>query len=188
MDELSMHERFAMSLGTAKGLCYLHDIDIVHGDLKADNVLVSPSGQPLLADFGLSGMKQSPYSEGLYDTETSRGSTRWMAYDFYHHDQSETLRPNVKTDVWAFGMTELELLTSERPYAHIRSDERTMTEIVKGRLPPKPIIRSSDPDASLKRFMWSVCRKCWAKNPKKRPCTRDVLNEMLEYRRKHLRS
>jgi len=169
-------------------LCYLHGIGIVHGDLRADNVLASPSGQPLLADFGQSRMNESPYSKGFYNTETHRGSTRWMAYEICHVDEDEIFCPNAKADVWAFGMTMLELLTSEVPYAHIRSEERVVAEIVNGKLPPKPIIKKSDPDAKLKHFMRSVCRKCWTKNPKKRPSMRDVLDEMLEYQRKHLQS
>jgi len=82
-----------------------------------------------------------------------------MAYDFFHHDMAKPFRPSAKMDVWAFGMILLELLTGELPYAYVISDRRTATEILKGRLPKKPVITSSDPDASLKHFMWSVCRK-----------------------------
>ncbi|KAG6328097.1 hypothetical protein ID866_10993, partial [Astraeus odoratus] len=44
-------------IGIAHGLQYLHDhkpYAIYHGDLKGANVLISPDGQPLLCDFGLS--------------------------------------------------------------------------------------------------------------------------------------
>ncbi|KAJ7125797.1 kinase-like domain-containing protein, partial [Mycena crocata] len=36
------------------GLQHLHDRNIVHGDLKADNIFITPSMRPCIADFGLS--------------------------------------------------------------------------------------------------------------------------------------
>ena len=53
--------------------------------------------------------------------------------------------------------------------------------IFRGCLPLKPVIDDSDPDAGLKRFMWSICQKCWRKNPNERPSMREILEEMLDY-------
>ncbi len=74
-------------------------------------MLVSPSGTPLLADFGISKLESSAASSpaGL-STETVRGSTRWLAYEFFEikdgdYDASGRSAHDEKTDVWAFGMT-----------------------------------------------------------------------------------
>ncbi len=113
------------SLGIAKGVCYLHDNNIVHADIKAvskltvrdayvvvetilqDNVLVSPSGEPILANFGLSRMAESLWSKGFYTTEASRLSTRWLPHEYYYVRENEKFNPSPKSDVWAFGMTVL---------------------------------------------------------------------------------
>ncbi len=50
-------------------------------------------------------MTETFWSKGFYTTEASRHSTRWLAYDYYHVGDSGKFRPNLKTDVWAFGMT-----------------------------------------------------------------------------------
>jgi len=105
MARLSKHDLFDMSLGISKGLWYLHSINIIHGDLKADNVLVSPSREPLLTDFGLSRARESSWSRGWYSTKNSQLSPRWIAYEFYHLKDTELFRPNQQTDIWAFGMT-----------------------------------------------------------------------------------
>ncbi|KLO04699.1 kinase-like protein, partial [Schizopora paradoxa] len=98
-------ELLAMSLGVAKGVCYLHSKDIVHADLKAANVLISRSGDLVLADFGLARMAQSPWSKGYYTTEVTRASMRWVPFEYFHLEDSEKFRPDQKTDIWAFGMT-----------------------------------------------------------------------------------
>jgi len=174
-------------LGIADGLRYLHALAVVHADIKAENVLVSSSGEPLLADFGLSRMKETCVSKGYYSTETIRSSIRWCAFEYYNHPHDEIFRPTQKTDVWAFGMTLLELVTRDAPYAHIKSDNMVITELVTGKLPPKPTINDSslDPDANLKHFMWSVCEMCWTEDPKTRPSMQDVLKKMSDYHREH---
>ena len=71
-----------------------------------------------------------------------------------------------------------ELLTGELPFSHIRSDSRVVTEIVRGNDPHTPTIEEDDVDAGLKRFMWSICLKCWTREPDYRPTIDAVLEEM----------
>ncbi len=49
----SRRDGLARALEVARGLAYLHSEDIVHRDLKADNVLIGPAGEAKLSDFGL---------------------------------------------------------------------------------------------------------------------------------------
>jgi serine/threonine protein kinase len=71
-----------------------------------DNVLISSAGAPMLTDFGLSTMRA--VSEYMSDTTGFKGTVRWMAIEFFPlHETSSgcMIKPNEKTDVWAFGMT-----------------------------------------------------------------------------------
>jgi len=102
-DKLTMNmtasQLLAMTLGIAKGVCYLHANKIVHADIKSDNVLVSRSGEPMLTDFGLSRMEESFWSKGFYTTDATRNNPRWLPYEFYHVPDSGKFRPTPKTDV-----------------------------------------------------------------------------------------
>lgn len=92
------------------GLQYLHSCNILHRDIKADNVLIDLDGVCKIADFGLSKNQQ----EGAYDTmsnnSTMRGTVFWMAPEILTNNYS------AKVDVWSLGCTVLEMITGEHPW------------------------------------------------------------------------
>ncbi|KLO07661.1 kinase-like protein [Schizopora paradoxa] len=188
MVKLSTEELFSMAIGIAKGLCYLHSNKVIHSDLKADNVLVSPTGEPLLADFGISKLEASSSSSpaGL-STESVRGSTRWLAYEFFEirdddNDAFGRSSHNEKTDVWAFGMTILELLSGDVPFAKIRNDLKVIFAIVNKTLPSEPALSDGEPASdALRGYMWTICSRCWTMEPAQRPTMGELLKEMEEY-------
>ncbi|KLO08493.1 kinase-like protein [Schizopora paradoxa] len=106
-----------MAKGIAAGLSYLHDRNIVHSDLKCDNIFISDSGEPLLADFGISRIVTT--TSGTTSTNV-KGSTRWMAFELLSDDGAED-RHTVMTDIWAFGMV-VYLLTRRLPFYELKID------------------------------------------------------------------
>ncbi|KAJ3370758.1 hypothetical protein GGF31_003781 [Allomyces arbusculus] len=71
---------------TAQGMAYLHSRSVVHGDLKANNVLVDHGGRALVCDFGA-------------------GNVRWLAPERYKHGEKYQFEP----DVFSFAMVMYEL-------------------------------------------------------------------------------
>ena len=67
-----------------------------------DNVLVSDYGQPQICDFGISRIISA--SASLKSTTDVRGSTRWMAPEFFREGDPDTDHSKM-TDVWSFGAT-----------------------------------------------------------------------------------
>ncbi|KAG6331234.1 hypothetical protein ID866_7856 [Astraeus odoratus] len=135
--------------GISRGLQYLHNHHngpIVHGNLKGTNVLMSDDGVPLLTDFGSSSRQV--------------GSLRWLAPEVidYHNGTPAA-------DVWAFGMTALELFTRRVPYADVRMAIAIIVSITRG--PPE---RPSDEVAHYRMTdeWWALLRRCWEVDPKKR--------------------
>lgn len=62
----------------------------------------------MLTDFGISRLEST--STTGYNTETLRGSTRWLAYEFFQISDNDDDAPpghTEKTDVWSYGMTVL---------------------------------------------------------------------------------
>ncbi|KAI6114183.1 kinase-like domain-containing protein [Pisolithus sp. B1] len=88
-------------LDMARGLQYLHKQNILHGDLRSKNVLISKDGRALLTDYGLSPLVDTSFS--MTAAAPIRPTVRWLApeqIDSYGKVTSQA-------DVWAFGMTAL---------------------------------------------------------------------------------
>jgi len=80
---------------TAQGLAYLHQEDIVHGDLHEGNILVDDNGNVLLTDFGLSRIAEPICSLGPMQ---AGGSLHWIAPELFHPETfeiSSTLWPTL---------------------------------------------------------------------------------------------
>ncbi|CAE6419079.1 unnamed protein product [Rhizoctonia solani] len=70
-------DRVVLCIQLARSIAYLHEHNVVHGDIKGPNVLVSELGTVKITDFGVSIMdhKEVEFSA----TSTSRGTQRWQA-------------------------------------------------------------------------------------------------------------
>jgi len=66
---------------------------------------------------------------------TSTSAVRWYAPEL---TQGEDAAPTIASDVFAFGMSVLELLTMKPPYSHLRRDLSVVQDLVQGVLPPRP--------------------------------------------------
>ncbi|KAL5498961.1 hypothetical protein ACEPAH_1479 [Sanghuangporus vaninii] len=158
--------------GIAAGVRYLHMKNVVHSDLKADNVLVGHSGEPLICDFGISRILSHSLSNGGTSSASLKGSARWMAPELFnieidaHHTK--------ETDMWAFGMTVYEILTQAVPYSNIRNDVQVIFAITEGKLPLPPSSWKYSP--TFFDFAWNICEACWISPAEKRSTIKEVVS------------
>ena len=97
------------------GLAYLHEKDIVHRDIKPDNVLVGEAGTFLITDFGVSLKMRSTLrrnSTRQMQQGEMAGTIGYMGPELFGK-KPEAVKA---TDIWALGATLYELLSGELPF------------------------------------------------------------------------
>lgn len=154
----------------ASGLCYLHNHElgpIVHGDPKGLNVLVSSDHRALLTDFGLTTLNDYTF---IIICTFGGGSLPWMSPELLEESPLSTA-----SDVWAFGMTALELFTREIPF-RLNNVGRVLGSILRRKLPPRPNEESTQ--FRLTDAWWKICTSCWRSDPSSRPTMKDLLEEV----------
>ncbi|MQL68429.1 hypothetical protein Taro_000704 [Colocasia esculenta] len=103
--------RYNMAVGIARGLHYLHrgcQRRIIHRDIKASNILLTVDFEPQISDFGLA--KWLP-SEWTHRTVAPiEGTFGYLAPEYFMHGIVDE-----KTDVFAFGVLLLEIVSGRKP-------------------------------------------------------------------------
>ncbi|KIM56730.1 hypothetical protein SCLCIDRAFT_93413, partial [Scleroderma citrinum Foug A] len=148
--------------GVARGLNYLHSRHphpVYHGDLKGLNIMISNDGHALLTDFGLSYIVNSSFS--LQVGDLNGGTLNWMAPEVL---DGAKISPG--SDIWAFGMTMLELFTRQRPFNEIQNLGALLARILRGP-PDRPCDESTC--SRLRDDWWDLCTSCWQREPLNRP-------------------
>ncbi|MED6207483.1 hypothetical protein PIB30_036256 [Stylosanthes scabra] len=163
---LDRRRKLIIAMDAAFGMEYLHSKNIVHFDLKCDNLLVNlrDPQRPIckVGDFGLSRIKRNTLVSGGV-----RGTLPWMAPELLNGSSS---RVSEKVDVFSFGISLWELLTGEEPYADMHCGA-IIGGIVKNTLRP-PIPERCDPE-------WrKLMEECWSADPNSRPSFTEITSRL----------
>ncbi|KXN82689.1 Ephrin type-A receptor 2 [Leucoagaricus sp. SymC.cos] len=156
------------------GLEYLHNLNIVHGDIKAKNILVSNTGHAMLADFGISQIMVS----ASIQSQSGIGTWRWMAPELLVQSAPFTK----ESDVWAFGCTCYEVLTDNMPFYQITNNGQVLLALSNGQTPQRvPLVDPYAHDEELEERIWRLLRTCWANDPNQRSTSLKLKYNVVEW-------
>ncbi|KAI3859490.1 hypothetical protein MKX03_024530 [Papaver bracteatum] len=108
---MSWKTRYKISVGTARGLHYLHkgcQRRIIHRDIKSSNVLLTADYEPQISDFGLAKWLPSQWTH--HSVVPIEGTFGCLAPEYFMHGIVDE-----KTDVFAFGVFLLEIISGRKP-------------------------------------------------------------------------
>nr|XP_018671189.1 serine/threonine protein kinase isoform X2 [Ciona intestinalis] len=146
---------------TAQGMEYLHAKNIIHRDMKSNNIFLLEDYTVKIGDFGLATVK-SRWS-GSEQLMQPTGSILWMAPEVIRMIDGNPY--TFQSDVYAFGVVLYEMTSNTLPYSHIGNRDMILFQVGRGYLSPDlDLIRSDTPRSCRKLIV-----DCIKKNREDRP-------------------
>src|SRR6185503_14558218 len=152
-------------------LAYAHEQRVIHRDLKPANLILDSSGRVKLADFGLARVITDSMSRVSTVGHTS-GTLAYMS-----PQQDDGRKPQTADDIYAFGATLYELLTSTPPF-----HSGDVAYQVRHNPPDEIYVRLAEVemDNSVPSPVAAMIMACLAKEPEARPATAASIAEWID--------
>ncbi|XP_033982364.1 raf-1 proto-oncogene, serine/threonine kinase a isoform X1 [Trematomus bernacchii] len=160
---------------TAQGMDYLHAKNIIHRDMKSNNIFLHEGLTVKIGDFGLATVKAR--WSGSHQVEQPSGSILWMAPEVIRMQDNNPY--SFQSDVYSYGIVLFEILTGELPYSLIATRDQIIFMVGRGYLSPD----LSKLYKSCPKAMKRLVADCIKKSKDERPLFPQILSsiELLQH-------
>ncbi|XP_078144633.1 raf-1 proto-oncogene, serine/threonine kinase a isoform X1 [Centroberyx gerrardi] len=160
---------------TAQGMDYLHAKNIIHRDMKSNNIFLHEGLTVKIGDFGLATVKAR--WSGSHQVEQPSGSILWMAPEVIRMQDNNPY--SFQSDVYSYGIVLYELMTGELPYSQIANRDQIIFMVGRGYLSPD----LSKLYKSCPKAMKRLVADCIKKSKDERPLFPQILSsiELLQH-------
>jgi Janus kinase 2 len=165
VDHLMLSMNIAIDM--CKGMGYLHNLNpqVIHRDLKSQNIMLDEKWTTKIGDFGLSRFKDAG------KTMSMCGSPLWVAPEVLRGEMY-----GVGCDIFSFGIIMWETLAWSEPYPDMSSND-VMSGIAAGTLrPEQPSVCPSS--------IFALLEESWSEDPDMRPPMEDLVFRFEEIKDK----
>lgn len=154
---LSPTHKTIIALGIANGMCHLHELNIIHRDLKSLNILLDENYYPKICDFGIARFK----AESNQPVTQQIGTPHWMAPELFLKNNYDS-----KVDVYAYAIILWEMITEKIPFCGMNPIQIMTLVCQNHERPPLP--------EDLSPNLASLINLCWAQSPQERPTFKNI--------------
>ncbi|XP_077573409.1 raf-1 proto-oncogene, serine/threonine kinase a isoform X2 [Stigmatopora nigra] len=150
-----------ISRQTAQGMDYLHAKNIIHRDMKSNNIFLHEGLTVKIGDFGLATVKAR--WSGSHQVEQPSGSILWMAPEVIRMQDNNPY--SFQSDVYSYGIVLFELMTGELPYSQTANRDQIIFMVGRGYLSPDLSKLYKNCPKAMKRLVADCIKKLKDERP-----------------------
>ncbi|MFY9573659.1 MAG: protein kinase [Blastocatellia bacterium] len=128
---LKLDAVLSISLQAADALAAAHDQGIIHRDIKATNIIITPRGQVKVLDFGLAKPTDvsAPEGVGKAESELTRTGAVMGTPSYMSPEQARGERVDHRSDIFSLGVVIYEMASGDVPFKR-KSQAETMNAVI----------------------------------------------------------
>ena len=163
---LSIEQSLDLAIQICAGIGFAHRAQIVHADVKPQNILITKDWRVKVTDFGI--------AQALTDTQPMpKQDIVWGSPHYFAPEQAKGEKPTAASDVYAIGIVIFEMLTGRLPYQKGSNQELAMAHVRE----PIPLVSEFNPN--VPEALARIIHKVMSKDPAARYRMADQLGQIL---------
>lgn len=155
--ELSWNRRLPIILDITKGLHFLHQHSLIHGDLRSENIILDESWTAKITNIG----------------NPNRSS--WSSPELILRKE----RPSTRSDIFSYGMTLWEISSRKIPFADYMQEEDVLQLIASG--------KTEEISSDFPSDVADIIYQCWNMKSEDRPKISQILDRLTLFQRNFIR-
>jgi eukaryotic-like serine/threonine-protein kinase len=161
---LDLSSALSITIQVADALSAAHERGIIHRDIKAGNVMVTPAGQVKVLDFGLAKLvDESASPGGIHHTDLTEVGIPYGTATYAAPEQARGERVDARADIFSTGVLLYELLTGTWPF-----QGKTSVDVRHAVLHEDPVALSEARPGGAPWQLQTILDRALAKEPKQR--------------------
>jgi len=166
--------RWDVAHDIASAVSFLHSNQIIHRDLKSQNVLVYYEKDRTRAKIADVGIAKIIKQETISTMTKNAGTPLWMAPEVIEaQGEKKKITYDEKVDVYSYGIILSELINRNLPYSEVKNAFQIIPQVLEGKRPDFN-------EASAPISFIALMQRCWAQRAEERPKMQDVVETLDE--------
>ncbi len=149
---LDVKEAVGIAIQVAQGIAAAHEQNIIHRDIKPQNIIISRDGKVKVADFGIARLV----------TDQTQGSVAVGSVHYISPEQARGGYSDARSDIYSLGITMYEMVTGRLPFEGENTVAVALAHV------EEPITRPSLYNPGIPISLENIILKCTEKRPERR--------------------